>query len=160
MGWSGKEINAWVEAHYAALLSYCFWLCRSRQTAEDLAQEAFYRAIRALGQGQVREKTLRAYLYTTARHLCADEARRKPPLYLEEGPEPWAEDPALAAAETTDAFLRLVEGLPAVQREALILRFGHRLSLREVAAVQHCTLRTAQSRVRRGLEQLRREVEP
>lgn len=156
---SGREIDELVERYYGAILHYCRWQCKDAQLAQDLTQETFYRALRALGGRTLRRDTLQAYLYATARHLWIDEVRRGRACVLQEEAEA-AGDRDLARVEADDAFLRLVARLPQPQKEALVLRFGHGLSLREVAAVQQCGLRTAQSRVRRGLEQLRREVEP
>ena len=155
-----QEIDELVERYYSATLHYCLWQCRDRQLAQDLTQETFYRTLRALGSQTLRRDTVQAYLYATARHLWIDEQRRGHPRFWAEETEPAEHDQGLARVEADDAFLRLVARLPPPQKEALVLRFGHGLSLREVAAVQQCALRTAQSRVRRGLEQLRREVEP
>ena len=45
------------------------------------------------------------------------------------------------------------------QREAIILRFGEQLSFEEIAKIMGCNMRTAQSRVRNGLKNIRKEQE-
>ena len=49
--------------------------------------------------------------------------------------------------------------LSTVQREAIILRFGEQLSFEEIAKIMGCNMRTAQSRVRNGLKNIRKEQE-
>lgn len=65
-----------------------------------------------------------------------------------------AED-ELAGAESDNAFRQMVAGLPADVREAVILRFAYRLKFKEIAVVQGVAARTAQARVRRGIQWLK-----
>lgn len=53
-----------------------------------------------------------------------------------------------------NALLKL---LSPEQKEAIILRFGERLSYLEIAKVMGCNIRTAQSRVRNALKIMRKE---
>ena len=54
-----------------------------------------------------------------------------------------------------DVYKRQVAGLPADVREAVILRFAYRLKFKEIAVVQGVAARTAQARVRRGIQWLK-----
>ena len=55
---------------------YLLALCRDPELAEELTQETFFRAVRSAGQ--FREGSdLRAWLYTIARNVFLDQARRK-----------------------------------------------------------------------------------
>ncbi len=144
-----------IRRYYPAVTRYCRWRCGSRETAEDLTQETFLRLFRSLS-GYRQEGRFRAYLFAIANRLCTDESRRAVT-------DPWEDKAELLCArdengrvEDRDELRAALERLPAEQREAVILRFGERLSFRDIAKATGCTLRTAQSRVAYGLKNMRR----
>ena len=64
------------EEYFRELQRYLLSLCRDSRIAEELTQETFFRAVRSAGQ--FREGSdLRAWLYTIARNVFLDQARRK-----------------------------------------------------------------------------------
>lgn len=142
-----------VARHYAAVLRYCAWHCRDTATAEDLTQETFLRVFQNFSRYTERGK-FRAYLYTVARGLCIDEARRRTA-------DPFWEEPAvgcpeLEQVEKADEVSRLLARLPVPQREAVLLRYGQGLTIKEIALVTGVPARTAQSRVRLALAAMRK----
>ena len=58
--------------------------------------------------------------------------------------------------EDQDEIRYLLKTLSPEQREAVILRFGEQLSFAEIAKVMGCNIRTAQSRVRWALKNMRK----
>ena len=52
---------------------------------------------------------------------------------------------------------RMIRILPEEQREIVILRFGHDLTIREIADVTGIPFRTVQSRIRLALKKLKME---
>ena len=64
-----------LEMQYDRIYRYCYFKLHSREAAEDITQETF---LRFLGSGSYQSmgKALR-YLYTIARNLCIDEARKQ-----------------------------------------------------------------------------------
>ncbi|MCA9674115.1 MAG: sigma-70 family RNA polymerase sigma factor [Myxococcales bacterium] len=62
---------------------------------------------------------------------------------------------ALADRERVHALLGSLDGLPAKQRAALVLRYGHDLSVPEVAQMLGVELATAKTHLVRGLARLR-----
>ena len=143
--------QALVQQHYGEVLRYARHLCRNETLAEDITQEAFLRVLEKVMRGQV-AGNLRAYCFVTARHLYLDSLRRPSQQALEEMAA--AED-ELTGAESDNAFRQMVAGLPADVREAVILRFAYRLKFKEIAVVQGVAARTAQARVRRGIQWLK-----
>ena len=142
--------QALVQQHYGEVLRYARHLCRNETLAEDITQEAFLRVLEKVMRGQA-AGNLRAYCFVTARHLYLDSLRRPPPQALEE----MAAEDELAGAESDNAFRQMVAGLPADVREAVILRFAYRLKFKEIAVVQGVAARTAQARVRCGIQWLK-----
>jgi RNA polymerase sigma-70 factor, ECF subfamily len=133
------------------------------QAGEDLAQEAFLRAYRHLGEFDAGRAKFSTWLFTMVRNLAANEAararRRHEDQELESGPalvDP-APDP-LQQAVAKQGLRRLREALgelPEVLRTALLLTRVEGLSLEEVAAVEDCAVGTVKSRVFRARELLR-----
>lgn len=69
--------DALYKAHYPELLRYCLGVCGHQETAEDLAQEVFLKALQNadtfedLGPSQ-----RRAWLFRALKNLICDKARR------------------------------------------------------------------------------------
>lgn len=137
--------------------------------AEDITQETFIRAYRALETytpKRIREMSLRAWLWTIALNLCRNAARarsRRPSTRSlaagDEAPAPdSAEDDALRSV-TEAAWQRRLESLPPRQRRAVVLRYVADLSFPEIAAAVDRPLGTVKSDVHRGLDKLRTILE-
>ncbi|MCA1825313.1 MAG: RNA polymerase sigma factor [Myxococcales bacterium] len=118
---------------------------------EDLAQETFLKAFRALARfdpaGRARFST---WLLTIAARLAIDHARRR---------EPAPDRPRLAAgsAELRTALAAAVESLPPDFRAAFLLREAHGFSTAEVAealGVEEGTVKSRLSRAREALRQI------
>lgn len=104
-----------LEEQYDKIYRYCYCRLRNRERAEDVTQEAF---LRWFASDTYRNRNqLLHYLYTVARHLCADEARRPSAQPLPEelpGPE---EDPLLSIALRAE-----LDRLSPEDRELVLLR--------------------------------------
>ncbi|WP_242910467.1 RNA polymerase sigma factor [Actinomadura terrae] len=154
------------EAYRGAVFSTALRLTGRWAEAEDLAAEAFLRAYRALcgyGTERITELRPRAWLLTILTNLWRNglrtAARRPPPGPLEDAPDP--PDPAepveAAAArhETRRELAALLEGLPAAQRAAVVLRHVTDLPVAEIATVLDLPEGTVKSHISRGLARLR-----
>lgn len=131
------------------------------EDADDVQQEVWLTVYRQLGSlGDPR--AFRTWLFRTTRHRAIDHLRRRrreQELFAEE--EKAAEVPDRGASGDdrldVDLVLELIGRLPALQREALLLRHRDDLSYAEIALVVGCSLGTVRSRLfqaRRRLEQL------
>lgn len=147
------------------------FLCRhlgDRARAEDLTQETFLRLVKGAAAWEPRA-AVRTFLFTIARNLSADEARRR--AFRETEPLDGARDgdppgdrlagdgraPDDAAG---DALLRprleaALAALPAEQREVLLLREHAGLSFPEIAEATGANENTVKSRLRYALLALR-----
>lgn len=131
-------------------------------TGEDITQEVFLRAYRALSSyesARIGQLDLRPWLATITRNLVRNEYRRrdrKPFVSLDGAnhTEAMAPDPEPAAHEL-DELNRILVNLTDAQREAVVLRHIVGLPMREVALTMGCPDGTAKSHVSRGLERLR-----
>ena len=71
-----QDMDAVYRQHAQTVYKFLLSQCHDPHLAEELTQETFFRAVRSAGQ--FREGSdLRAWLYTIARNVFLDQARRK-----------------------------------------------------------------------------------
>jgi RNA polymerase sigma-70 factor (ECF subfamily) len=148
--WQGPLIN----------LAYRF--CRDRGRAEEMAQEVFLRAYRALAQWR-KDAVFSTWLFALATNLYRSELRRIPArmLSLEDIPEPQdarASDGGLEEHNRDLAVRRAVLALPAKYREALILFYFHDMDITSAARSLGLPEGTVKARLFRGREILRSKL--
>lgn len=123
--------------HEPGLLRYAWRLTGNEQSARDVVQETFLRAIREPST-QLNGR-LASWLYRCCRHRAFDllrKERRMSP--LESAATPSEQTEPSAAAELRDERARLTEAvarLPAREQEIVRLRFEQGLGNREIAEV-------------------------
>jgi RNA polymerase sigma factor (sigma-70 family) len=162
--------EALVRAHAGAVYSAALRLCGSRVTADDLTQDTFvraYRALRRFDRARVLALQPRAWLLAIALNVWRNHARtaaRRPrssghvPIDVVDG----APGPA-DIAEVDDAaraLARLLADLPERHRVPVVLRHVAGLSYAEIAAALHCPVGTAKANVARGMRALRELADP
>ncbi len=134
-------------------------------TGEDIAQEVFLRAYRALrnyDSAQIGRLNMKPWLATITRNLVRNEYRRrerKRTVELVQGQLVAAEaDNAIDVIDGSDSVTAMLATLPDDQRDAVVLRHVVGLSMRDVALTLSCPVGTAKSHVSRGIGRLRNET--
>jgi len=160
-----------IEQYQYRLFRYLLYLTASRQNAEDLFQETWFRVLERGHQydGSSRFET---WLFAIARHLVIDWQRQAKAKSLDALSEPEerrkpleieAADPSpldlISRHEEEGRVQASLHRLPGVYREVLLLRFQEELGLEEIAAVLSAPVSTVKSRLYRGLEALRELLE-
>lgn len=147
----GRFVEHYQDAVYGFLSRS---LTTRRHRLDDLAQEVFLRAIRALPRFEQREARILTWLLQIAVRLLQDESRKT----FERSSELSDEEPAnvpdpMQCAEARQA-LTIVEQaaarLPEEQRVALVLQEFHGLSHAEIASATGTTVATVKTRVHRA----------
>jgi len=133
--------------------------CRDRGRAEEMAQEAFLRAYRGLGQWR-KDAVFSTWLFALATNLYRSELRRIPArtVPLEDIAEPHDTRPSNGGFEDQErdlAVRRAVWALPAKYREALILFYFHDMDVTAAARSLGLPEGTVKARLFRGREILR-----
>jgi RNA polymerase sigma-70 factor (ECF subfamily) len=153
----------------AGVYRLCYSLLLNRQDAEDVMQESFVYAFRNLRRYDPSRAAFKTWLFTIAISRCRNQYRRKRLPLIDLGqmlgqdvPAPQGERPEAAAArrDARDAVEAALRALSPRLREAIVLRYGHGLTYREIAEVMDCPQKTAESRVRLAHEALRGALEP
>jgi RNA polymerase sigma-70 factor (ECF subfamily) len=138
----------------------------NRAEAEDVAQEAFVRAHRALGEFRGDAK-LSTWLYAITSRLCLNRlasgerrmARQGEDTLLrlsDAGPRP---DAALERLELETALGRAIAELPEDRRIVVVLRDLEGLPYEEIAHVLELELGTVRSRLHRARAELKEKLE-
>ncbi len=152
-----------VERHHSLLIGFLYRMTGGdRLAAEDLAQEAFLRVMRAIGQYEY-PRPFKPWLYQIATNLTRDhykQAETRRVVGTEEDAE-WMDDDAplpeellVMDAEVQQVVLAL-KRLPEHQRAAVILRYYEELPLAEIAEILDVPVGTVKSRLSMGLGRLR-----
>jgi RNA polymerase sigma-70 factor (ECF subfamily) len=137
----------------------CYRYVNNHHDANDLAQEAFLRAYRAIGRFRG-DSSFSTWLYRIAVNACLNfrSARRQETEELSEGlPDPGA--PVVERLQREEESRRVrdaVSRLPEKQRATLILKVYHDLSHEEVAGILGSSIGTVKANLFHALGNLRR----
>ena len=151
------------EEHAQPLFGFLAYRTGNRALAEDLLSETFERVLRSRQRYDPRRGSERRWLYTIALNLLRDHARRaaneqRSLQQVGVSATPEGSDPALAAVEHRDELARALSHLSEDEREAIALRFGADLKLRDVARLLGEGESAVEGRIYRGLGKLREEL--
>jgi RNA polymerase sigma-70 factor (ECF subfamily) len=152
-----RQIEALYRAHGPDLLAYLRRRFGGAETAEDLLQETFARALGAL-DGISRAASPRAWLFGIARHVGLAALRRR--RAASDLPADAAAAGPAAADERLETVRQAMAGLPKDQRETLDLRLVHGLTYEEIADVLGIPVGTVRSRLHHAVRRLRDAVAP
>jgi RNA polymerase sigma-70 factor (ECF subfamily) len=151
-----------IERYWPRLFRWLYQLTRDRHLAEDLAQEAFLKALANLERFQV-GTNFRAWLFRIAHNSLANVQRspsRRREVLPEEVPARKQDPSDLACSrETLAAVAAAIDRLPCDWRAALLLRVEEDLSFRQIAGVLNTTEETARWRVFKARQRLLAELE-
>ncbi|HWF53801.1 MAG TPA: RNA polymerase sigma factor [Solirubrobacteraceae bacterium] len=147
-----------VSRYEARLLAFCRHLLRSREDAEDVLQDVFASAFKAM-MGDDRPIKVRPWLYRIARNRCLNHLRRITAIGVDSIEDHFSEHgPSTSdAAQRREDLWQLVgdiQALPETQRSALLLREMEALSYEQIAEVMDKTIPSVKSlliRARRAL---------
>ena len=173
------HLNGDTEAFEALVLRYerriaaaAYQLCGSREEGEDLAQETFVKAWRALS-GYRGQASFGAWLAAILTNTWRDRLRKgtvptqslDAPIESDEGtvarqvrdsaPGP---DAVTESAEPRDVISTMIQELRQEYKEALILRDVQGFSYEEVAAITGSSLGTVKSRISRARSHLKERI--
>jgi RNA polymerase sigma-70 factor (ECF subfamily) len=152
-----------MKIHGNRVVGLLFNIVGDVQTAESLAQEAFFKAFRSMDR--FRDGTnLKVWLFTIARNTALDYLRRKKntrvsPVDLAEVPEPVeprdGPSAGLQKKEESERTREAIKALPAGEREIVHLRIYEGLTWDAISDALEVPEATARARMNRALGRLR-----
>jgi RNA polymerase sigma factor (sigma-70 family) len=137
---------------WPGMLRLAFLIVRSRAIAEELVQEAFLR----LHAGFENVENPGGYLRVALVRLCWKWNRRTG---MEARHLRLIDEPGPTGAPEIDETWDVLEKLSIERRTAIVLRYYADLSHEQIAEITGWRIATVRTRVHRGLEDLRKELE-
>lgn len=156
-----------IEQYYPAILRYCLWHMPDRESAQDATQETFLKLVRFMDCYEHRGQ-FRAYLYRIAANTCIDMKRSAltaeslADVEWESGccmPTAYYTESMFSAVEDRQQLAAALACLTDEARELILLRYGQELTLREISMVTNLPLRTAQTKLRRALNKMKKALD-
>ena len=151
-----------VERWQGRLVSLAWRFCRDEMAAEDMAQEAFVRAFRALHTFRG-DSTFSTWLTAIAMNVYRSALRDRPPLAVSvEGAALRADDrdplEHLTTRERLLAVRQMVMTLPPRYRDPIVLYYFQDMNVVETARILGIPEGTLKARLHRGKDFLRRRL--
>ncbi len=140
------------DRHSPALLSFCLYLCGDRTKSEDIVQDSFM-SLMAQREGSKITRSIRSWLFVTARNLVYNLSRRISHQSLDS-----LSEYHLATNSNPDISLiidRIISSLPPDDRELLLLREHQGFSISEIAEM----LSLSKENVRIRLYRIRKRIQ-
>ena len=161
-----EAYGALVEKYGARIVNLAYQMIGDRHQAEDVAQEAFVRAYKALPRFQ-RKAKFSSWLYQIALNLCKDhlKARSRHAKSADEehlanvDADPREEAPRqIVEVELSEKMRDAINKLPVLYRESFVLRHLQGLDYADVAAITEVPADTVRVRAYRAREMLRQSL--
>jgi RNA polymerase sigma-70 factor (ECF subfamily) len=164
-----ERFKTLIDRHHDELYAYLWRMLDGASApdaaieAADLTQEVFERAYKAYRRFQPGTNA-RAWLYKIATNAAISLIRKRRadlPLLDEVDEAPPADEPEPQAlhAESVEMLQQAIEGLPAKQRAALLMRYIQELDYPEIASALACSEDSARANVYQALKRLRAMLE-
>lgn len=150
-----------VEHYQKGVFNLCYRMLGNRQEAEDAAQEVFWRAYRALHRYDP-ERSFQTWLLSIASHFCIDQQRKRR-LNLVEIDTPFEEtfhdnsptpESVFKQNEKASQIETLINELKPTDRAALVLRYWHEMSEKEIADTLSLSVSAVKSRLFRARKEM------
>jgi RNA polymerase sigma-70 factor (ECF subfamily) len=156
-----SQMEQLIGAHWNDIWIFTYMMTRRRDVADDLTQETFIRAFRALSSFQGKA-SFRTWLLKIARNLAINYARsafiRKVTLVswagsFSPGVAPSAESEFMVRESVTEIWGYVLR-LPAKLRETLLLEARYGFTLKEIADILEIPEGTVKSRLNRARKRM------
>jgi RNA polymerase sigma-70 factor (ECF subfamily) len=161
-----------LQRHQNYVYSYILFLVKEEERADDIFQETFTRAIIAIRSHKYQTTgKFSAWLIRIAHNLIIDSSRETESgkLIIQENFTPsilndirlseGAVETSIIEEQKSDQIRKMLDYLPEVQREVIILRFYEDLSFKEIAEKTGVSINTSLGRMRYALINLRKMIQ-
>lgn len=158
----GGDFERLFAEHANAMFAFFVYRTQDRTLSEDLVADTFERVLRARRRFDPRKGSEKNWIYTIGLNVLRDHARRSA---LERrtlervGAQAREEAFEFETFAERDELSRALATLSEPEREAVALRFGADLTLREVARALGEPAAAVEKRIYRGLGKLREELQ-
>lgn len=176
---NGRAMETLVLRHKNQVYVSIYMMVKDRPLAEDLLHDTFIKAMEKIKSGVYKERDyFKAWILRLAHNMCMDHFRalKKMPMinhskYDKDGeideheifdrlymPKESACDEKYLKFETAIALSRLIDDLPAEQRDVIVMRHYFKMKFSEIAFIMDANVNTTLGRMRYGLLALREMI--
>jgi len=155
-------LESLITNYYPIIFAFIARRTGNHELAKDLTQDTFLRLVNGIG-GYKPTGKFANYLFTIAVNVCHDYYRKNRILFedvdMDSLPAENVSALRLEYLEDNLVLRDLIEKLPDMQKEVLLLRFFHDLKIKDIAKITNTSIPTVKSRLRQGLGKLRKMMD-
>lgn len=172
-----EALSEMINQYYSDIFRFCLYMIQNQEDAYDITQETFLKFIK-YGMSY-RRNNLKGYLLTIARNLCFDYFHREKENICSYEAEnengsikisgcgqntqecrisPGNAKDKLKELEDYLYLKELLNNLSPEIREVVILRAYEEVKFKDIAKMMNCSLSTAKSRYRIGIQQMKNMI--
>ena len=170
VGGNNKAFDELLERTQSSLFAYIMFVVRNEDVANDIFQETFVKVITKLQEGRYTDSGKFTFWLTRIAHnVIIDWFRAQQSEHIvdltddnnlsnlkgEQVQESFRES-EMVNAQVMNDVKRMMEALPAAQREVVYMRFYQQLSFKEIADLTGVSINTSLGRMRYALMNLRK----
>ena len=151
------------------LYTYIYMIVQNREQAEDIFQDTFTKVIYTIRQGRYNESgRFLGFLYRVAHNLIVDIYRQEQmaqvispteagyDLFNDKNLSEASIEEQLTHQQTLAEVRRLIDHLPAPQREMVVMRYYRGMSFKDIAEQKNISINTALGRIHYAILNMRR----
>ncbi len=165
---NGQALEVLVNRYKDKIYTSILFLVKDKYVAEDLFQDVFIKIIDTIRNDRYTEEgKFLSWSMRIAHNLCVDyfrKVKRSPAIKTSDDrdifelidSETTRADAVMIQNQTQKKVCKLLDMLPAEQREVIVLRHYADMSFKEIADITGCSINTALGRMRYGLINLRK----
>ena len=167
-----QAVEQLIKRHKRKVFTYILIIVRNREHAEDLFQETFLKVFKSLKEGKYTDDgRFLGWVMRIAHNLIIDNVRRDKRLktvsrddyeydiFNQKKYSDSHSEQVVVRSEVEHDVRRLVEELPEVQKQVVIMRHFMDMSFKEIAEETGVSINTALGRMRYALINMRRIID-
>lgn len=164
-----KAFDLLLSRNQEKLFTYILFVVRDREMANDMFQETFFKVVSRLQQGKyIANGKFSAWLMRIAHNVIMDWYRQQRAQNIVDAPKEndlsnvgstlleSSREGELVNNQVMEDVRRMMNHLPASQREVVFMRFYQQMSFKEIAEATGVSINTALGRMRYAILNLRR----
>ena len=153
-----REFEAMFRRWYVPLGMYAMRIVDDADDAEDLVEECFLKAWRAIDSG-VEIENFKSYIYLLVRNECVSFLRRKnETVGIDEIPD--VSDETIDTSERDARIWKAIDKLPEKCREIFLMSKRDGLTNEEIAEEMNISIKTVKNQMTKAYSRLREELSP
>jgi RNA polymerase sigma-70 factor (ECF subfamily) len=170
IGGNNRAFDELLSRNQSKLFSYIMFVVRDQELANDIFQDTFVKVITKLQEGKYTDSGKFSYWVTRIAHnVIMDWYRQQKNAHIVEPTEgndlanlkgvsvvDMNRETEIINAQVLDDVKRMMDMLPAPQREVVYMRFYQELSFKEIAEATGVSINTSLGRMRYAILNLRR----